>query len=335
MTVSSANKGDSPKITVVIPAYKVSRHLLDLLRNIGPEVSRIIVVDDSCPEKSGSLVLKECTDKRVKVLFHSENLGVGASVISGYKEALREGCDVIVKLDGDGQMDPSLIPRITLPVLEGQADYAKGNRFFNVNQVKAMPFGRILGNLALSFFAKASSGYWNIFDPNNGYTAINAKVVGQLPLERVSSRYFFESDMLFHLNLMRAVVIDVPMDAKYGDEASNLRLVTSVFEFAFKHARNYFRRITYGYYLRDFTLASIELPLGSALCIFGFVVGLRSWLHSMSDGIPTQPGTLILIAMSFLSGLQLLLGFFAFDISNTPREPISKFLPNVAKTHFN
>lgn len=314
---------------MVIPAYKVAKHILGLLNNIGPEVTRIIVVDDSCPEKSGDLVLKECDDKRVKVIFHSENLGVGASVISGYREALRDGCDVIVKLDGDGQMNPALIPRMILPVLDGQADYSKGNRFFNVTKVKSMPVGRIIGNLALSFFAKASSGYWNIFDPNNGFTAINSKVVGQLALERISKRYFFESDMLFHLNLMRAVVIDVPMDAKYGDEASNLRLVNSVFEFAFKHIRNYFRRITYGYYLRDFTLASIELPLGSALCIFGFVVGLKSWIHSMNDGIPTQPGTLILIAMSFLSGLQLLLGFFAFDISNTPREPISKFLPSV------
>ncbi len=316
---------------MVIPAYKVAKHILGVLSNIGPEVTRIIVVDDCCPEKSGDLVQKECSDKRLKVIFHPENLGVGASVISGYREALREGCDVIVKLDGDGQMNPALIPRMILPVLDGQADYSKGNRFFNVTKVKSMPMGRILGNLALSFFAKASSGYWNIFDPNNGYTAINSKVVGQLPLERISARYFFESDMLFHLNLMRAVVIDVPMDAKYGDEASNLRLVNSVFEFAFKHIRNYFRRITYGYYLRDFTLASIELPLGSALCIFGFVVGLKSWIHSMNDGIPTQPGTLILIAMSFLSGLQLLLGFFAFDISNTPREPISKFLPNVAQ----
>ena len=301
---------------------------MGLLNDIGPEVTRIIVIDDNCPEKSGDLVLRECTDKRVKVLFHPENLGVGASVIDGYREALREGCDVIVKIDGDGQMNPALIPRMILPVLDGQADYSKGNRFFNVTKVKTMPIGRILGNLALSFFAKASSGYWNIFDPNNGYTAINSKVVGQLPLNRISARYFFESDMLFHLNLMRAVVIDVPMDAKYGEEESNLRLVNSVFEFAFKHMRNYFRRITYGYYLRDFTLASIELPLGSVLCIFGFVVGLKSWIHSLNDGIPTQPGTLILIAMSFLSGLQLLLGFFAFDISNTPREPISKFLPN-------
>ncbi len=328
---NSSDKGNKPRITVVIPAYKVAKHILGLLNNIGPEVTRIIVVDDGCPEKSGNLVLKECADKRIKVLFHPENLGVGASVISGYREALREGCDVIIKLDGDGQMNPALIPRMILPVLDGQADYSKGNRFFNVTKVKSMPLGRIIGNLALSFFAKASSGYWNIFDPNNGYTAINSKVVGQLPLERISTRYFFESDMLFHLNLMRAVVIDVPMDAKYGDETSNLRLVDSVFEFAFKHMRNYFRRITYGYYLRDFTLASIELPLGSALCIFGFVVGLKSWIHSMNDGIPTQPGTLILIAMSFLSGLQLLLGFFAFDISNTPREPISKFLPNVAQ----
>ena len=132
--------------------------------------------------------------------------------------------------------------------------------------------------------------------------------------------------MLFHLNLMRAVVTDVPMDAKYGDEASNLRLFSSVLEFSIRHFKNYLKRITYGYYLREFTLASIELPLGSILCIFGFALGLTSWIHSTNQDIPTQPGTLILTAMSFLSGLQLLLGFFAYDISNTPRNPISRYL---------
>ena len=234
--------------------------------------------------------------------------------------------DVVVKLDGDGQMDPELIPRVITPILEEVADYAKGNRFFNVSHVRSMPFQRIFGNLVLSFFAKASSGYWNVFDPNNGFTAIDARVLTQLPLDKISSRYFFESDMLFHLNLMMAVVTDVPMDAKYGGGASNLRLFSSVFEFSIRHFKNYLKRITYGYYLREFTLASIELPLGSILCGFGFVLGLTSWIHSINHDIPTQPGTLILIAMSFLSGLQLLLGFFAYDISNTPRNPISRYL---------
>ncbi len=312
-----------PKISVVIPAFKVSKHILGLLAKIGPEVGAIYVVDDGCPEKTGELVVKNCTDSRVHVIYHPENRGVGGAVMTGYRTALRDGAEIIVKLDGDGQMNPSLIPRIVRPILQEQADYTKGNRFFNVERIREMPLLRILGNLALSFFSKLSSGYWHIFDPNNGFTAINAKAAAQLPLNKISSRYFFESDMLFRLNLMRAVVVDVPMDAFYGDETSNLRLRSSVFEFGGKHIRNAFKRILYSYYLREFNLASIELPLGSGLCVFGLVVGIRSWMHSFQYGIATQPGTLILIAMSFLSGLQLLLGFFAYDIANVPREPIS------------
>lgn len=323
MQIESDPEVTPPKICVVIPAYKVSKHILGLLAKIGPEVGAIYVVDDSCPEKTGELVIKYCADSRVHVIYHLKNQGVGGAVMTGYRSALKDGAEIIVKLDGDGQMDPRMIPRIIRPIVKEQADYTKGNRFFNIERIREMPILRILGNLALSFFSKLSSGYWQIFDPNNGFTAINSKTAEQLPLNKISSRYFFESDMLFRLNLMRAVVVDVPMDAFYGDETSNLRLRSSVFEFAGKHIRNAFKRILYSYYLREFNLASIELPLGTGLCIFGLVVGIRSWMHSFQYGIATQPGTLILIAMSFLSGLQLLLGFFAYDIANVPREAIS------------
>jgi dolichol-phosphate mannosyltransferase len=234
-----------PKISVVIPAFKVSKHILGLLAKIGPEVGAIYVVDDGRPEKTGELVVKNCTDSRVHVIYHPENRGVGGAVMTGYRTALRDGVEIIVKLDGDGQMNPSLIPRIVRSIQQEQADYTEGNRFFNVEYIREMPLLRILGNLALSFFSKLSSGYWHIFDPNNGFTAINAKAAAQLPLNKISSRYFFESDMLFRLNLMRAVVVDVPMDAFYGDETSNLRLRLSVFEFGGKHIRNAFNRILY------------------------------------------------------------------------------------------
>ena len=313
------------KIAVVIPVFNVSNHILEVIGSIGPEVNLIVVVDDCCPESSGKLVQSSSKDKRVKVLTHQQNKGVGGAMITGYRFALEEGADVIVKLDGDGQMEPSLIPILIEPILKDQADYAKGNRFSNVQAILRMPKVRIFGNLILSFFSKVSTGYWQVFDPNNGFTAIHASALKQLPLEKISNRYFFESDMLFRLNLARAVVADVPMDAVYGEEKSNLSIVRTLFEFPAKHSRNFAKRIVYSYYLRDFTLASLELPAGILLLTSGSVAALYNWIHSAQLNQATPTGTLILIAMMLLSSIQLLLSFASYDMQSSPKKPISSF----------
>lgn len=313
------NVGSNCSIAVIIPAFKVSKHILDVLSKIGPEVDEIYVIDDACPEGTGKLVSDKCRDPRLQVIKNEKNLGVGGAVKAGFRAAMDSGAKILVKVDGDGQMDPSLIPQLIAPLLDGSADYVKGNRFFNVQKIRDMPPIRILGNLGLSFFSKLSSGYWDVFDPNNGFVAIRSETADKLPLSKISDRYFFESDMLFRLNLTRAVVVDVPMEPIYGEEVSNLKVFSSIFEFTYKHTRNFFKRILYSYYLREFNLASLELLLGCFLVGFGVFVGGRGWIHSLNTGVPTQTGTLILTAMTFLSGLQLLLGFFAYDISSIPR----------------
>jgi len=302
------------KIAVVIPAYKVEKHLTQLLHQIGPEVSAIIIVDDACPSHSGINASGEVKDYRIHLVRHETNLGVGGAVKSGYKKALELGMDVVVKIDGDGQMDPSLILNLVAPILHGEAEYAKGNRFFDVDSLSSMPKLRIFGNLVLSFYSKLSSGYWSIFDPNNGFTAISAIKLQSLPLEKISNRYFFESDMLFQLGLLSTVVADVPMDSKYGTEKSNLKITRVLFEFPYKHSRNATKRIFYNYYLRDFSVASIELLLGLSLTLFGAIYGLSNYLHYRSIGEFTPTGTQIVVAMSILSGLQFLLGFLAIDM---------------------
>lgn len=313
------------KIAVVIPAFKVSNQILGVIGNIGPEVNLIVVVDDYCPESTGKLIQDVSKDLRVSVLTHQENRGVGGAMITGYRFALEKGADVIVKLDGDGQMDPSLIPILLEPILKEQADYVKGNRFFNIQAILRMPKIRIFGNLALSFFSKVSTGYWQVFDPNNGFTAIHASALKQLPLEKISNRYFFESDMLFRLNLARAVVVDVPMDAVYGEEKSNLSILRTLIEFPIKHSKNFIKRIAYSYYLRDFTLASLELPAGLLLLISGSVAALYNWIHSAQLSQATPTGTLILIAMMLLSSIQLLLSFASYDMQSSPKKPIANF----------
>ncbi|MDE2606453.1 MAG: glycosyltransferase family 2 protein [Burkholderiales bacterium] len=312
------------RIAVVIPSYKVTRHVLSVIAAIGPEVWRIYVIDDKCPEGSGALVAEHCKDPRVSVVYHETNQGVGGAVMTGYRSAIEEGAEVIVKIDGDGQMDPALIPSFVGPIATGEADYTKGNRFFNLERIREMPSLRLFGNAALSFMTKLSSGYWDLFDPTNGYTAIHADVARQLPLAKISRRYFFETDILFRLNTIRAVVVDVPMDARYADEVSNLNISRIAGEFLMKNVRNFFKRIFYNYYLRDLSVASIELPLGLLLLAFGMSFGGIHWLRSVQAGVAASAGTVMLSALPTLMGLQLLLAFLNYDIGSVPRRPIHR-----------
>lgn len=219
------------EIAVIIPTYKARSHILSVLARVGPEVARIYVVDDCCPEETGKFVISNVRDIRVRVIRNVENLGVGGAVMAGYKAAIDDGMVYLVKIDSDGQMDPTLVPTFVSPIACGEADYTKGNRFFNLENLRSMPKKRLFGNAILSLMSKMSSGYWNIFDPTNGYTAIHADVASRLPFSKISQRFFFESDMLFRLNTMRAVVVDVPMESKYGHEISNLVVSQIIGEF--------------------------------------------------------------------------------------------------------
>jgi dolichol-phosphate mannosyltransferase len=308
------------KISVVIPCFRVKKHILEVLSKIKDTVHVIYIIDDACPEKSGDFVRLNSGDKRIRIIQHKINQGVGAAVMSGYKEAVKDGMDVVVKIDGDGQMDPALISDFTAPILNGEADYTKGNRFYNLEEILNMPKKRIFGNAILSFVNKISSGYWNIFDPTNGYTAIHIDLIKMLPLNKISKRYFFESDMLFRLNTFKAVVVDVPMNANYGNESSSLKVGNVLFEFIIKHIKNSFKRIFYNYFLRDLSVASFELPIGLALFLFGLIFGIKSWIYFAGSSLLAPTGTVMLFALSILMGVQFILAFINFDINSVPKK---------------
>lgn len=322
--IAKQPSSESTRIAVVIPCYKVKRHVLGVIAAISPIVERIYCVDDACPDKSGEFIAQNATDPRVVVLTHEKNQGVGGAVMTGYRAAISEGIDIMVKVDGDGQMDPSLLPDFVEPIIVGDADYTKGNRFWELSQIKQMPLLRRIGNLGLSFMAKASSGYWDTFDPTNGYTAIHAKVASHLPFESISKRYFFETDILFRLSTLRAVVRDVPMDAHYSDEESNLKVSRIVGEFAYKHCRNLLKRIGYNYFLRDLPVAALELAAGLLLLTFGVGFGLYHWIQSGIAGTATPVGTIMISIVALTTGLQFLLAFIGYDISNVPRTSIHR-----------
>ncbi|MEO5373983.1 MAG: glycosyltransferase family 2 protein [Alphaproteobacteria bacterium] len=306
------------KVAVVIPCYRVRAHLAGVIAGIPPEVGHIVVVDDLCPERSGE-VAEASGDPRVTVVRHAVNQGVGGAMVSGYRRAMELGCDVMVKMDGDGQMDPALIGRFVAPLMEGRADYAKGNRFRDFHALRAMPPMRLFGNSMLSFLVKAASGYWSMMDPTNGYTAIHRRALEDLDLDRVAKRFFFESDLLIRLNVVGAVLTDVPMPARYGDETSSLSIPRVLLDFPPRLLRGLLRRIVLKYFVYDFNVGSLYLAVGLPLTLFGILFGAWEWIDSVRTGVVRPVGTVMLVVLPLILGFQLLLQAVAVDIAAEPK----------------
>ena len=310
-------------IACVIPAFNEAPHLGGVLDAIPDEVSHILVVDDASTDGTASLV-RGHPDPRVFLIEHENNQGVGGAMVSGYRRALELRADIVVKLDGDGQMDPREIPRLVEPLREQEADYTKGMRFRDRRVLRDMPLVRLCGNLGLSFLTKAASGYWSIFDPTNGFTAIEKTVLERLPLDSLDRGFFFETDMLAQLYLIDAVVADVPIEARYGAETSHLRPGRALLGFPFRLLGAFLRRLSLRYFVYDFSAVSAFLVAGTALFSFGLVFGATKWIAALLTQTSTPIGTVMLAALPTILGFQLLLQAAVLDIQNVPRRPLQR-----------
>ena len=309
-------------ITVVIPCYRVKDYVLNVISSIPNYVSKIICVDDKCPENSGKFIKEQCKDNRVLVLFNKKNLGVGGATLKGFQEADRLNSDVILKIDGDGQMDANLISKFVQPILENKADYTKGNRFTNYENLLKMPILRLIGNIILTFLTKLSSGYWNIFDPTNGFICIHRNVFNLLAHEKINHRFFFESDMLFRLYLIKAKILDIPIKTIYNESKSNLVIYKVIIPFLFGNIKNFLKRIIIEYFMINFNYIGICLLSSFFFIITGFYIGAKNLALSSETGIPTISGTIGVTIILILIGFQLFINFINYDIKNYPKETI-------------
>lgn len=306
------------KVCVVIPAYRVESYIQDVIRGIPDWVWRIIVVDDASPDRSAEMA-QALNDPRVIVLKHDRNQGVGGAMLTGLNKALELGATVAVKMDGDNQMPPEYLPDLVRPVLDNEADFTKGNRFVHAQRIIQMPLMRRIGNMGLSFLIKLASGYWNVFDPTNGYIAIDMSVFNCLDQSRIQKGYFFESSLLMELNLARAVVVDVPLPACYAGEISSLSIPRVACEFPYLLLLGFFRRIWLQYFIVDFSVGSLFFLVGILLCLFGLIWGGWALRISLVNHVPASTGTVMIAVLPFILGFQLLLQAIVFDVQNVPR----------------
>ena len=308
-------------LAVVIPCHNVARHIEEVVNGIPENVSWIVAVNDCSTDDTDILLRRmEQHNKRLVVVRHSKNKGVGGAMLSGYAKSLELKADISIKMDGDGQMDPHYLPALLKPLLDEQADFTKGNRFRDLRALQAMPISRRIGNTGLSFIIKAASGYWNVFDPTNGYTAIKNEILREMDLSRIHHRYFFETSMLLELYYRNAVIKDVPMKAKYGDEVSGLSRTRTLIEFPPKLLKAFFRRIALMYFLYDFNIASIFLLCGLPLFLFGIGFGVFNYIKYAASHLPAPTGTVVIPTLLIILGFQLLLSAISYDIGNYPKK---------------
>jgi glycosyltransferase involved in cell wall biosynthesis len=294
-------------------------------------VKYIIVVDDASPDATADLVTASAKeDKRITLIRHPSNQGVGGAMVTGYRKALETDAQIVVKIDGDGQMDMDHLPELLKPLIEGRADYTKGNRFRDFKSLQKMPLVRRIGNMGLGFLAKAATGYWHMFDATNGFNAIRSEVLAHLPLDQIDRTYYFETSMLANLYLIGAVVKDVPMPARYQGEVSSLLIHRILFEFPLKLLATFVRRLVLKNFIYDFSMASIYLLAGLPLLIFGLAFGIYKWIQYASISIPAPTGTVMLPTLSVLLGIQFLLSAVEIDLRSVPTEPLTNPLESMS-----
>ena len=316
MEKSQKNK---QKIGCLIPCFRGGSVTLAVIQKALHFTDYIVLIDDACPNYTGQRVEKKFNSSdKVKVLFNSHNQGVGKSCRDGIKFLLENACTIIVKIDADGQIDPILIPALINPIIEGKAEAVKGNRFTSIDDLLSMPKIRIIGNLGLSFLNKISTGYWELFDPTNGFIAFKSSALKRVRLEKTDNRYFFESDLLFQCALAQITFSQLPMQSIYVNEISSLKPSREISRFARKHLINLLKRLVYQYFVLDFNAGSLEL-LGGMFGIFlTSIFSFKLFISGVITSTYATPGQSAIFAVMSIITLQLLIGFIYYDSTQQP-----------------
>ncbi len=306
---------ENKSVAVVIPAFDVERHIRAVIDTIPQFVDKIYVIDDASTDGTREITqeIVARVGKRIALIRHERNRGVGATIVSGYTQAVGDGIEIVAVMAGDGQMDPAELIRLCRPIADGQADYVKGNRFFYGNAWQVMPRYRFLGNAVLSLLTKIASGYWKLADFQCGYTAISGETLRRLPLKKLYPRYGFPNDLLVNLNILGAVVKEIPVKPIYDGQRSGIRLWKVVPRISLLLAGGFFRRLKEKYVIRDFHPLVFFYLFGGLSSLFGLAFGLYLIAYRLFSG-PVSETSALFAALFFLFGTQSLFFAMWFDM---------------------
>ena len=316
------------KIAVVVPCHNEEKLISKVIETLPDFVDEVIIVDDASVDKTKTKVGElSKINKKLKLVSHTKNLGVGASIISGYKEALAGKASVIAVMAGDAQMDPAELKDVISPVVSRKADYVKGNRLFTGEAWQKIPHVRYIGNAFLSLLTKIASGYWHIADSQCGYTAISRKVLTRLNMDKIYQKYGFPNDILVHLNVSNARVSDVEVTPIYGvGEKSGIRLWVVIPKISWLLLRRFFWRLGAKYVIRDFHPLIFFYFMGIILFFPGLILGLYETYQRVINGVNIPAATATLVALLIILGLQSLFFAMWFDMEYNRELNVNKNL---------
>jgi len=305
------------RVAVVVPAHNEQALIAKVVTTAPSLVDAVIVVDDASGDDT-ALSARATGDARLEVISLEQNQGVGGAILTGHRRALELGMDVSVVMAGDAQMDPDYLPALLDPIADGTAEFTKANRFYDIGSFEGMPRHRVFGNIVLSFLTKAASGYWGLFDPQNGYTAIHRSALERLPLDRIAKRYEFENDLLINLNILRVPARDVPVPAVYGEEVSGMRLTRVAPRLLRVLWRGFWHRIWWKYVMQSFSAVALLLFAGLGCMFVGLAVSVFVIVNTLGPS-EASPGTVLLAVAPLLTGVHLLINALMLDIQEGSR----------------
>jgi len=306
---------DDKRVAVVVPAHDEEKLIAETIRTIPYFVDRIIVVDDASKDDTVAVV-KGLDDERIVLIEHERNQGVGAAIVTGYKQARDERIDVTAVMAADAQMDPADLETLCRPVALGDVDYAKANRLFTGQAWEVIPRYRYLGNALLSLLTKIASGYWHVADSQSGYTAVSLEYLDLLDLDRLYPRYGFPNDLLVHLNVWNGRVRDYPSKPIYGvGERSGIRLRKVVPTISWLLYKAFWWRLWQKYVIRDFHPLVFFYVIGIFMSVLGLGLGIAEVVLRIG-GNPITAASVVLVALLLIFGLQFTLFAMWFDMES-------------------
>jgi glycosyltransferase involved in cell wall biosynthesis len=308
------------RVAVAIPAYNEELLIGKTISTMPDFVDCIIVTNDGSKDHTLEILHSlEDEYKALVVLDNGRNRGVGYTVTRGLKEAVNREMDLIAVMAADAQCDPSYLSKMCDVLIDEKLDYVKANRFNNLSALKAMPRFRRAGNIVVTLLNKFATGYYSIFDSQNGYGVFSRSVLERLPFELVGRRYDYENTLLIALSIINGRIKDHPVPAVYGDEVSSIKLLPTVSRALRVLLFGFWKRIYYKYVVFDFHPVALFLLVGNVLSVLGFAGGVAlAWLR-IFEGVSPSSGTVMLAALPMIIGLQMLLTALIMDVNNERR----------------